>query len=58
MRIKILLSPFSGIVRGAYLHVDSMSTEVYVQAPQRSLGFASGKRQPMLGLHELKENQF
>lgn len=44
--------------QGAYLHVDSMSTEVYVQAPQHSLGFASGKRQPTLGLHEQKENQF
>lgn len=54
----MLLSPFSVIVTGAYLPVNSMSTKVYGQALQHSLGFASGKRQPTLDLHELKENQF
>lgn len=56
LRVKILLSSFSVIVTGAYLCVDSMSAKLYGQAPQRSLGFASGKRQPTLDLHELKEN--
>lgn len=50
----MLLSLFSVIVTGAYLHVDSMSTKAYGQALQRSLAFASGKRQPALDLHELK----
>lgn len=35
-----------------------MSTKVYGEAPQHSLGFTLEKRQATLDLHELTENQF
>lgn len=54
----MLLSLFSVIVTGAYLGVDLMSSKVYGEASQRSLGFTSEKRNPTLGLHEITENQF